>query len=149
MGTLNDSRKGAFTPVPAGSNAAAAIILLTDGRSTIGLDPRVVARVAAERGVRVFTVGFGTPNGKTVDDDGKTLDVSFDENVLREVAETTRGAYFHAATGDRLDRIYTDLNGHLMRETGQTEMTSLFTAIAAILMLIAAGLSCFWLPRFA
>lgn len=149
INTLNDSRKAAFKPVAAGSYSAAAIIVLTDGRSTMGLDPRVVAQMAADRGVRVFTVGFGTPNGKTVDDDGKTFDVSFDEDVLREVASTTRGAYFHAATAERLNRIYADLNGQLVRETGQTEITSLFTAVAAILMLIAAALSCAWAPRLA
>jgi Ca-activated chloride channel family protein len=149
MNALGNSSKAAFTPVAAGSNSSAAIILLTDGRSTIGLDPRVVARMAAERGVRVFTVGFGTPGGKTVDDDGKTIDVGFDEDVLREVAETTHGAYFYAASAERLNRIYAELNGQLVRETGQTELTYLFTAVAAILMLIAAALSSAWLPRLA
>jgi Ca-activated chloride channel family protein len=147
MNALSDSGKSAFTPVPAGSHSAAAIILLTDGRSTIGMNPRIAAKTAADRGVRVFTVGFGTPNGKTVNDEGKTLDVSFDADALREVAEITRGTYFYAATGDRLDKIYAELSGQLVRETGQTELTSLFTAAAAVLMLVAAALSCAWFPR--
>jgi Ca-activated chloride channel family protein len=149
MNALTDTGKGAFTPVPAGSHSAAAIILLTDGRSTIGLSPRIAAQTAADRGVRIFTVGFGTLNGKTVSDEGKTLDVSFDADVLREVADTTRGTYSYAATGDRLDKIYAELSGQLVRETGQTELTSLFTAVAAILILAAAALSCAWFPRLA
>lgn len=147
MNTLNDSRKAAFQPVPAGSNLAAAIILLTDGRSTMGLDPRIVAKIAADRGVRVFTVGYGTPSGKTVDDAGKTFDVGFDAEVLREVADATGGTYFQAASADGLNRIYADLKGRVVRETSRTELTSLFTAAAAVLILVAVGLSCAWFPR--
>jgi Ca-activated chloride channel family protein len=147
MNTLGDSPKAAFSPVAAGSHSAAAIILLTDGRSTIGVHPRLAAQTAADRGVRIFTVGFGTQNGKTVNDEGKTLEVSFDADVLREVADMTRGTYSYAASGDRLDKIYAGLSGQLVRETGQTELTSLFTAAAAILTLVAAALSCAWFPR--
>src|SRR5919198_5720515 len=53
-------------PVPPGSNPNAAIILLTDGRRTIGPDPLQAARLAADRGVRVFTVGFGNAQGGPV-----------------------------------------------------------------------------------
>jgi Ca-activated chloride channel family protein len=58
------AEKEPFKPVPPGSYTSAAIILLTDGQRTTGPDPVQAAKLAADRGVRVFTVGIGTPDGE-------------------------------------------------------------------------------------
>jgi Ca-activated chloride channel family protein len=84
--------KKVFQPVPAGSHKSAAIILLTDGRRTTGPDPIDAARMAAERGVRVYTVGFGTAEGAPVSFDGWSIYMRFDEEALRGIADGTNGA---------------------------------------------------------
>src|SRR5947207_2923634 len=79
-----------FKPVPPGSYGSAVIILLTDGQRTTGPDSVMAARLAAERGVRIFTVGVGTPEGKIVGFDGWSMHVRLDEETLRSIADLTR-----------------------------------------------------------
>jgi len=115
---LSDTSR--FRPIPAGSYRSAAIILMTDGRSMAGLDPRVAARLAAQRGIRVYTVGFGTTGASTVNDDGEEVDASFDEDSLKAVAQITRAQYFHADTAAGLRDILraADPTGRARTERG-------------------------------
>ncbi|MEP6678384.1 MAG: VWA domain-containing protein [Betaproteobacteria bacterium] len=144
-----DKPKKAFTPVAAGSYPSGAIILLTDGRRTTGPDPLDAAKMVAGHGVRVYTVGFGTPNGAMVGIEGMSIYMRFDEAALKSIAEITQGEYFYAGTAEDLKKIYQDLNARLVLEKKGTEITMLFTALAALLALAAAGLSLLWFPRFA
>jgi Ca-activated chloride channel family protein len=136
-------------PVEPGSYRAGTIVLLSDGRRTTGPDPLEVARLAAERGVRVFTVGFGTREGTTIDFDGWTVAVKLDEETLRHVAQITRGEYFHAGTATDLRKVYEQLNTRFVLERADTEITSLFAGLAAVLAALAGGLSLAWYGRFA
>src|SRR6059036_3220526 len=70
-------------PVPPGSYKSAVVILLTDGQTTTGPDPVDAARLAAERGVRVFTVGVGTPDGQILTGEGWSIRVRLDEDALK------------------------------------------------------------------
>lgn len=128
-------------PPPAvepGSNGSSAIILLTDGRRTSGPEPVDAARMAAERGIRVFTVGFGTAEGATVNNEGWSVFMRFDEATLRAIADLTQARYFHAATAAELQQIYQDLNARFVLERKATELTALFAAAAAVLGIVAA-----------
>jgi Ca-activated chloride channel family protein len=136
-----------FKTVPAGSNAYSAIVLLTDGRATFGLSPAKAASMAAERGVRVYTVGFGTPEGSSVEIDGEAVEVSLDEAMLKDIAEVTGGAYFNAATAEELRNVYQGLKGRVVIERKQREATALFTALAAVLSIFSASLSLAWSNR--
>lgn len=136
-----------FTPVAPGSYRSAAIVLLTDGRTTTGPDPLMAARMAAERGVRVFTVGFGTAQGASVGFEGYSIFMRFDEEALKAIAELTKGQYFHAGTEADLRRVYEDLTTRLALETSRTEVSALFSAAAALLALAAAALSFAWFRR--
>jgi Ca-activated chloride channel homolog len=136
-----------FVPVEPGSHESAVIVLLTDGQPTTGPDPIELARMAAERGVRVFTVGFGSRDGETVGFGGMSARVQLDEEVLRQVAEITHGRYFHAGTSVDLNEIYESLSAQLVLETEQTEITVFFSAAAAILLLVSAALSLLWYGR--
>ncbi|HWA38817.1 MAG TPA: VWA domain-containing protein [Burkholderiales bacterium] len=128
--------------VAPGSDTNAAIILLTDGRRTIGPAPVDAARMAAERGIRVYTVGFGNSQGGTTDmGDGMAMYMAFDEASLRAVAELTRAEYFHAATGAELMKIYEGLARKLALEREYTEVTFLLAAVAVLLFAAAAALS--------
>jgi Ca-activated chloride channel family protein len=82
-------KKEAFKPVEPGSNGSKAVILLTDGRRTIGPHPVEAARMAADRGVKVFTVGFGTAAGASVGIEGYSIFMAFDEETLKSVADIT------------------------------------------------------------
>jgi Ca-activated chloride channel family protein len=134
-------------PVPPGSYASAAIILLTDGQTTTGPDPVESARLAAQRGVRVFTVGVGTPDGQILAGEGWSMRVRLDEDALKAIADLTRGEYFHAGNAADLKKVYQALNAKLVMEKKQTEITALFAALTAGLMLAAGLLSLLWFNR--
>jgi Ca-activated chloride channel family protein len=137
----------AFKPVPPGSFTSAAIILLTDGRRTTGPDPLDAARMAADHGVRVFTVGFGSAAGAPIDIDGMSIYMRFDEETLKGIAGITRGEYFHAASASDLKKIYEGLNTKFALERKETEITALFAAVAALLAVASAVLSLLWFNR--
>ena len=134
-------------PVPPGSYTSAAIILLTDGRRTIGPDPLEVARMAANHGVRIFTVGFGSASGGSVDIDGMSIYMRFDEETLKAVAAITQADYFQAGSGEELRKIYEGLNTRFALERKETEITALFVALAALLAVASAALSLAWFQR--
>jgi Ca-activated chloride channel family protein len=134
-------------PVPPGSYTSGVVILLTDGQTTTGPDPVEAARLAAERGVRVFTVGVGTPDGQILTGEGWSIRVRLDEDALKVIADMTRAEYFFAGNAPDLKRIYEGLNSKLVMERKQTEITALFTGIAASLTLLAAALSLLWFNR--
>lgn len=144
---LKPMEKKEVKPVPPGSYTSAAIILLTDGRRTIGPDPLDVARMAANHGVRVFTVGFGSPTGGSVDIDGMSIYMRFDEETLKGIAAITEADYFHAGSGEELKKIYEGLNTRFALERKETEITALFVALAALLAVASAVLSLVWFNR--
>jgi len=139
--------KPPFTPVPPGSYASAAIVLLTDGQRTTGPDSLEAAKMAADRGVRVFTVGIGTPRGEIIGFEGWSFHARLDEDTLKAVANATRGEYFFAGTAADLKKIYESLSARITLEKKETEITALFSAAAALLALLSAGLSLLWFNR--
>jgi Ca-activated chloride channel family protein len=149
---LNAPRKSddkEFTPVAPGSYRSGAIILMSDGRRTVGPDPLDAARLAADRGVRVFTVGFGTKEGAMIGAEGWSAYVRLDEETLQAIADLTRGTYFHAGTAEDLKKVYEDLNARLVLERKDVEITFLFAAAAAVLLLASSALSLSWFNRIA
>ncbi len=136
-----------WKPVPPGSYRHAAIILLTDGRRTIGPDPLVAAKLAADRGVKVYTVGFGRAEGGNADIEGMSIYMRFDEETLKAVAQLTSAEYFHAGSAADLKKVYESLNARYVLETQPTEITALVSALAMLLAVAAAGLSLLWFNR--
>jgi Ca-activated chloride channel family protein len=133
--------------VQPGSNQSAAIILLTDGRRTTGPDPLDAARMAAERGIRVYTVGFGTKEGSSVSIDGWSIYMRFDEEALKAIADITRAEYFHAGSAADLKKVYDTLNAKFVLERKETEITALAIAVAAVFSVAAGVLSILWFNR--
>jgi Ca-activated chloride channel family protein len=142
-----EPEKKAFTPVPPGSYGSAAIVLLTDGQRTTGPDSLEAAKMAAQRGVRVFTVGVGTKSGEVIGFEGWSFRAVLDEETLKAVADLTRGEYFHAGSAMDLKKIYQNLSAKLVFEKRPTEITALFAAAAAVLTLAAGLLSLLWYSR--
>ncbi len=136
-----------FTPVAPGSYASAAIIMLTDGQRTTGVDPMEAAKMAADRGVRVYTVGIGTVDGETIGFEGWSMRVRLDEETLKAIANKTSADYFYAGTAHDLRKVYETLSSRLTVEKKETEISALFAMAAAALALLSAGLSLLWFNR--
>jgi Ca-activated chloride channel homolog len=136
-----------FKPVPPGSYGSAAIILLTDGQRTTGPDSVQAARLAAERGVRIYTVGFGTTSGEIIGFEGWSMRVRLDEETLKTVADVTRGEYFYAGSAVDLKKVYETLKARVAFETKKTEITALVALGAAAIALLSAVLSLAWFHR--
>ena len=145
----NDKPKPEFTPVPPGSYPSAAIILLTDGQRTTGPDPLEAAKMAADRGVRIYTVGVGTKEGETIGFEGWSMRVRLDEDTLKGIATITRADYFYAGTAEDLKKVYQGLSTRLIVEKKETEISALFAALGALLVVLAASLSVWWFGRVA
>jgi Ca-activated chloride channel homolog len=139
--------KKEFTPVAPGSYSSAAIILLTDGQRTTGVDSLEAAKMASERGVRVYTVGVGTTNGETIGFEGWSMRVKLDEETLKAIASKTQADYFYAGTAADLKKVYETLSSRLTVEKKETEISGLLALVAAALAIASAGLSMLWFNR--
>jgi Ca-activated chloride channel homolog len=144
-----DKPKAEFTPVQPGSYGSAAIILLTDGQRTTGPDPVEAAKMAADRGVRVYTVGVGTKEGETIGFEGWSMRVRLDEDTLKNIANMTRADYYYAGTAADLKQVYQGLSTRLIVEKKETEISALFALAGALLVVLAGGLSVWWFGRVA
>ncbi|WP_326533278.1 VWA domain-containing protein [Pseudorhodoferax sp.] len=136
-----------FTPVAPGSYDSAAIILLTDGQRTTGVDTLEAAKMAADRGVRVYTVGIGTVDGETIGFEGWSMRVRLDEETLKAVATRTQAEYFYAGSAENLRKVYQTLSSRLTVEKKETEISALLALAGAVLALVSAGLSLAWFNR--
>ena len=130
-----------ITPVAPGSYTSAAIILLSDGRRTIGVDTIEAAQLAAERGVRIYVVGLGTVDGATDMPEGMPIYLRLDEPTLREVARITGGEYYYAGTAEQLRSVYQNLGSTLQVQKRETELSGLLALLAAVIAVVGAVLS--------
>ncbi len=138
-----------FTPVPPGSHEPAAIILLSDGRRTMGVDTVEAAKMAADRGVRIYVIGLGTPDGHLAMGEGAAYYLQLDEPTLRQVAQMTGGEYHQAASAEALRSVYLNLGSRLQTSPRDTELTALLALAAALVLVAGAGLSVLWFGRVA
>jgi Ca-activated chloride channel family protein len=136
-------------PVAPGSYNSAAIILLSDGRRTTGVDTLAAAKMAADRGVRIHVVGLGTVDGDGATADGMPIYLRLDEPTLREVARMTGGEYHHAGTAEKLRSVYEKLGSRIQVQTRETEVSGLLALAAALVALAAGALSVLWFGRIA
>ena len=136
-----------FVPVPPGSYTTGAVIMLTDGQRTTGVDPLDAAKMAADRGVKVYTVGIGTVDGEIIGFEGWSMRVRLDEETLKTIAQKTAAEYFYAGTAHDLKKVYQSLSSRLTLEKKETEVSALFALAGAALTLLAGGLSLWWFGR--
>ncbi len=135
-------------PVVPGSYSSAAIVVLSDGQSNTGPEVEKAVALAAEHGVRIFTVGVGTPEGAVLSVEGWSMRVKLDEAVLKNIADTTGGQYFQAGDAEELKKIYGLLGARLaFDKRDQVEVTSLFSALGALLAVCSGLLSLWWFGR--
>ena len=146
LNTNDLSEDPAVAPVeaPQGWYPSAVIVLFTDGENNQEPDPTMAAEVAADLGVRVYTVGIGTPAGTTIEVEGMTVHTSLDEAMLQFIAFETGGMYYNAGNENELDRIYNDLEPKLSIKPEEMEMTSIFAGLGMIIFLLGGMLSLLW-----
>ncbi|MGE4064283.1 MAG: VWA domain-containing protein [Rhodospirillaceae bacterium] len=125
----------AESPVPRGS---AAVVLMGDGVATVEPPPLAVAKTAAERSIRIYTVGLGTPEGEITGWGGRSMNVRLDETSLREVAETTGAKYFAVSSEADAAVAAGQLRLALMADR-VTALWFLFAVLAALSFAGAAG----------
>ncbi len=145
--TANKGEAREFTPAAPGSYTSAAIILLSDGQRTTGVDVLEAAKMAADRGVKVYTVGVGTVDGETIGFEGWSMRVRLDEESLKAVAARTNAEYFYAGTAENLKKVYETLSSRIAVVKKETEISALFALAGAVLALLSAGLSLAWFNR--
>jgi Ca-activated chloride channel family protein len=153
------------TPVPKGAYAPSIIVLLTDGASNRGPLPLEAAQQAVDRGVRVYTIGFGTEQGGALNcgpqyqgsepffngsrrfgSGGSRWRRGIDEPTLIEIAEMTGGTYYSAESANELQDVFQSLPTYLITKHETREMSVAFAAIGALLTTIAIALSLIWHP---
>jgi len=129
---------------PAGSYTGGAIVLLSDGRRTTGADPIEAAKLAASKGVRVYTVAFGTPNGTIPGQSYSSFWTQVDEESLQKIAKITEAEFFRATNAADLKKIYQHLSSKFVLDQRETEISALFIGAALAMLGLAFGLSRYW-----
>jgi Ca-activated chloride channel family protein len=152
---------------PTGARAARArsyahdvIVVLTDGSNNVGVDPQTAARQAATRGVRVFTIGFGTTNpaplvcsnsqfggfggGGYGGGFGGRNPLVADHNALRQIASITGGRFYRAQNSDQLKAALGNLSGTFTIIREHRDIASWFAGFGGLLIAAALALSLWW-----
>jgi Ca-activated chloride channel homolog len=165
--SVSDNSSGvAPSPVPQGAYAPDIIVLLTDGVSNTGPLPLDAAQQAVDRGVRIYTIGYGTPNGSIPFGGGQSQGGFFgggqqfgggqpfgggfrtgiDEQTLKQIATMTGGTYYSASSADELQNVFRNLPTYLITKHETSEISVAFTAFGALLAGLAIVLSLVWHP---
>ena len=103
--------------------------------------------MAADRGIRVYSVGLGTVNGEVAGFEGWSMYLRLDEPSLKAIANTTQAEYFYAGDADALKKVYEKLGTRLQVDKQETELSAILALAAAVLALTAAALSLVWFNR--
>lgn len=148
------------------------IVLLTDGASNRGVRPLSAAQAAVDRGIRVYTIGFGTPQGSPFNCTERQLGgIQFgrgflpggfgggggggfrrgfrrglDEETLQQVAQMTDAEYYLAESADELLDVFSNVGVRVVTTKVTTEMSAVFAALGALLALVAVALGLRWNP---
>jgi Ca-activated chloride channel family protein len=141
------------------------IVLLTDGASNAGPLPLSAAEQAVARGVRVYTIGFGTTHNTSPMNcgDGDPFGGfgfgggvfgggaggfrrEIDEDTLTQIAKMTGGKYYVAESADALQEVFQNLPTYVTATRETTEISVFFTAFAVLLAILAITLGFLWHP---
>jgi Ca-activated chloride channel family protein len=135
------------TRVPEGRYTPAVIVLLTDGENNQSPDPLTAAQAAADRGVRIHTVGIGSEAGTTLPIDGFLVHTQLNEAMLKQISELTDGTYYNAANEEDLHEIYNNLDPQLVIKPEKMEVTAIFAGASILVLLIGGAFSLLWFSR--
>jgi Ca-activated chloride channel family protein len=143
LAAANDTAGGAAT-----TQGGSAMVLLSDGVPTVGRPVLGAAQDAADRGVPISTIAFGTANG-TVTVQGRLVSVPADPDTMASVAEITSGKFFKAVSAKELRSVYKDIGTRVGYETEQRDASGPILTLAVVALLAASGLALIWNGRLA
>jgi Ca-activated chloride channel family protein len=121
-------------------------VLLSDGYRTFGRSVEDAAAAASAANVPVSTIAFGTDEG-TVEINGSIQHVPVDRPALAQLAESTRGFFYEAASAEALRKVYEDMGSSIGYRTKAHEIGQWFVGFGLLLALTAAGMSLLWTSR--
>jgi Ca-activated chloride channel family protein len=131
----------------AGTNPPPArIVLLSDGANTAGRSPEQAAEAALQAHIPVSTIAYGTPEG-TVEVNGQLIPVPVDGPALERLAKTTKGAYYEAASGKELQKVYQDIGSSVGFRTIRREVSVWFIGFGLLAAFGTAIASLTWSSR--
>jgi Ca-activated chloride channel homolog len=132
-----------------GKRPPSAIVLLSDGKTTVGPDPVSIARTAGRLKIRIYTVALGTRDATVPNPNpfGTPLSVAPDPETLRKISEVSNGRAFTAEDDDQLSSIYKTLGSQLGTRKQDKEVTASFAIAGLVLLLGAAAASMRWAGR--
>jgi len=142
--SMSDGQAPTAVPSPQGWYSSAVIVLLTDGENNQSPDPLAATDLAADLGVRIYTVGIGSTAGATITVEGFTVHSALNEPILQYIADTTGGAYYNAGSAEDLRRIYNDLEPKLSIKREEMEITFILAGISFLVILIGGAISLLW-----
>ena len=135
------------TPMPEGIYSPAVIVMLTDGENTAPPDPLESALVAADRGVRIHTIGIGSQEVTVLEVEGFMVHTRLDEEMLQQISLLTDGSYYNATNKEELLGIYENLDPELVIKPEKMEITALFAGASILILLLGGTSSLFWFSR--
>lgn len=139
---------GTVPPAPDGSTVPAAVVVMSDGTTTMGVANTDAAQRAKEEGVPVSTIAFGTPQGTvTIPETGETVQVPVDAEALAAIADATGGQSYEAATQGQLTDVYASIGSSIGYDTVDSDITEWFVAGALLGFVVAAGFALAWSNR--
>jgi Ca-activated chloride channel homolog len=141
LAAANDTAGAAAT-----TQGGSALVLLSDGVPTVGRPVLGAAQEAADQGVPISTIAFGTEDG-TVTVQGRLISVPADPDTMASVAEITAGKFFKAVSAKELRSVYKDIGTRVGYETEQRDASGPVLTLAVIALLAASGLALFWNGR--
>jgi Ca-activated chloride channel family protein len=139
---------GTVPPAPDGSTVPAAVVVMSDGTTTMGVANSEAAQRAEEEGVPVSTIAFGTPQGTvTIPETGETVQVPVDAQALAAIAQATGGQSYEATTQGQLTDVYASIGSSIGYDTVDSDITEWFVAGALLGFVVAAGFALAWSNR--
>jgi Ca-activated chloride channel family protein len=143
ISSLKTQTDGAEDQVPA------RIVLMSDGETTVGRPNEEAVREAIDADVPVSTIAFGTDEGEIVipGPDGGPVSVPVNKPALRDIADTTGGSFFAAASEAQLAKVYEDIGSSIGFTLEPKEITMWFVGFALVAMTVTAALSLAWTNR--
>ena len=146
--TSIDAIKQTVTVDDSGQKIPARIVLMSDGKTTVGRSNDDAAAAAKKANIPVSTIAFGTDHGEiTVPESPDPIQVPVDKDALQQIASETNGSFFTAASATELQQVYTDIGSSIGFDLEPREITSWFVGGALIALLATAAMSLAWFSR--
>ncbi len=110
-------------------------------------DPMEAANLASQAGVRIDTIGVGSPQGVTLKVNGFVVHTQLDEETLKQISNISGGTYFNAQNEQDLHKVFDGIRPKLVVKEQKIEVTSLFAALGMLLLLLGGAFSLLWFGR--